>query len=312
MHGMHDLKLSGLDLNLLVVLRALLSERHVTRAAQQLGLSQSATSHALSRLRELYADPLLVRSGRELVPTPRALALLPQLERGLHELAASVQGPAPFDPQLARAQFRIVVDDYTQSLVLPRLLNILQREAPGLDVKAVAHPNPVGEVENGNFDLATSPKMAYPSSFSQRLLFRDAFMCMLRRDHPLLARSKSLTLKRYLELGHLLVAPGGTPGSIVDTELEKRGLSRRVVLSVSSFLVAPFVIAQSDLVSTAPTRLLQALAQHFPIALCKPPLPIAGFDHCLIWHSRFDHDPAHRWLRDAFARAALTPGAALA
>lgn len=306
MHSMHDLKLSGLDLNLLVVLRALLSERHVTRAAQHLGLSQSATSHALSRLRELYGDPLLVRSGRELVPTPRALALLPQLERGLHELAASVQGPAPFDPKLARAQFRIVVDDYTQSLVLPRLLNILQQEAPGLDVKAVAHPNPVGEVENGNFELATSPKMHYPASFSQRLLFRDAFMCMLRKGHPLLGRGKKLTLKRYLELGHLLVAPGGTPGSIVDTELEKRGLARRVVLSVSSFLVAPFVIAQSDLISTAPARLIHALARHFPIELCKPPLAIAGFDHCLIWHSRLDHDPAHRWLREAFARAAHT------
>ncbi|HVY28171.1 MAG TPA: LysR family transcriptional regulator [Polyangiaceae bacterium] len=301
---MHELKLSGLDLNLLVVLRALLSERHVTRAAQQLGLSQSAASHALSRLRELYADPLLVRSGRELVPTPRALALLPQLERGLNELAASVQGPAPFEPKLARAQFRIVVDDYTQALVLPRLLNILQHEAPGLDVKAVAHPNPVEEVESGNFDLATSPKRAYPSSFSQRLLGRDSFMCMLRKGHPLLAGGKSLTLKRYLELGHLLVAPGGTSGSIVDTELEKRGLSRRVVLTVSSFLVAPFVIAESDLISTAPARLLRLLSLNFPIVLCKPPLALAGFDHCLIWHSRRDHDPAHRWLRDAFVRAA--------
>lgn len=304
MHTMHDAKLSALDLNLLVVLRALLTERHVTRASQQLGLSQSATSHALSRLRDLYGDPLLVRHRRELVLTPRAQALLPQLERGLQELAASVRGPAPFDPKLARAEFRFALDDYSQALLLPPLLRILRAEAPGLDVKAIAHPNAIAEVEAGSLDLATSPLRPFPPSFSQRRLSRDSFMCMLRRGHPLLASGKRLTLKRYLELGHLLVAPGGTSGSIVDTELEKLGHARRVVLTVSSFLVAPYVIQQTDLISTGPARMLELAATRFPIVLLRPPLPLAGFEFCLTWHARRDHDPAHAWLRDACARAA--------
>ena len=304
MHTMHDVRLSALDLNLLVVLRALLAERHVTRAAQQLGLSQSATSHALSRLRELYRDPLLVRSGRELVPTPRALELMPQLERGLKELEGSVRGPAAFDPRQARAEFRFGVDDYSQALLLPPLLKILRAEAPGLDVKAIAHPNAQAEVESGGFDLATSPRRALPSAFSQRVLSRDGFWCMLRKGHPLLGPKQRLTLKRYLELGHLLVAPGGTPGSIVDTELEKLGHARRVVLQVSSFLVAPFVVSQTDLISTGPARLLRLLATRFPIVLARPPLALADFEICLVWHTRRDHDPAHRWLRDALARAA--------
>jgi DNA-binding transcriptional LysR family regulator len=256
-------------------------------------------------LRELYRDPLLVRSGRELTLTPRAQELAPQLERGLRELEASVRGPAPFDPALARARFRLGADDYTQALVLPRLLKILRAEAPGLEVQAVAHPNHVGEVESGNFDLATSPRRAFPASFSQRRLSRDAFLCMLRQGHPALGRKPRLTLKRYLELDHLVVAPGGTSGSVVDTELEKRGLSRRVALTVSTFLVAPFVISQSDLISTAPARLLRGVQPHFPIVLLNPPLPLAPFDFCLIWHARRDQDPAHRWLREAFARAAV-------
>lgn len=304
MYAMHDVKLSSLDLNLLVVLRALLAERHVTRAAQQVGLSQSATSHALARLRELYADPLLVRHGRELVLTPRAQELLPRLERGLQELAASVRGPAPFDPKLARAEFRFGVDDYSQALLLPPLLRILRAEAPGLDVKAIAHPNAVAELESGNLDLVTSPRRPFPSAFSQRSLSHDGFMCMLRQGHPLLSEGKRLTLKRYLELGHLLVAPGGTSGSIVDTQLEKLGHTRRIVLTVSSFLVAPYVISQTDLISTAPTRMLQLAATRFPIVLLKPPLPLDEFEFCLAWHARRDHDPAHRWLRDACVRAA--------
>jgi DNA-binding transcriptional LysR family regulator len=297
----HNPKLSAIDLNLLVVLRALLRERHVTRAARELGLSQSATSHALGRLRELYADPLLVRSGRSLELTPRALDILPLLERGLLELEGSVSAPLPFDPRKARLTLRMVAADYGQAVLFGPLLSLVRSEAPGIDLHVTSETGGLEQLEAGTTDFALLPRAQVPRVFSQRRLFSDGFVCMLRRGHPALRR-KRLSLEQYLELGHLLISPGGTPGGLVDAELTKRGLSRRVVLSVPSFLVAPLVVAETDLISTGPERLLSRMSERFPIVLLPPPLKLARFELCLVWHSRRDHDPAHSWLREAILR----------
>jgi DNA-binding transcriptional LysR family regulator len=301
MHMVHDVpKLSGIDLNLLVVLRALLSERHVTRAARQLGLSQSATSHALSRLRELYADPLLVRSGRALELTPRAMALLPLLERGLHELEGSLRGEEPFDPKRAKLALRLGAADYAQAVLFGPLVALLQKEAPGIDLEAMSYPDLQAELEAGTIDIGIDTKRKLPRTLSQTVLFSDGFVCMLREGHPFTKRK--LTLKAYLELGHLLVAPGGTRGSFVDTELAHRGQTRRVALQVASFLVAPQVVAETDLISTGPERLLRRVSTHYPIRILPTPLQLPGFDICLVWHTRRDHDPALSWLRSAIER----------
>jgi DNA-binding transcriptional LysR family regulator len=300
-HMMHDTKLSSIDLNLLVVLRALLKERHVTRAARELGLSQSATSHALARLRNLYADPLLLRSGRGLELTPRAREILPLVERGLLELEGSVRAREPFDPRRARLTLRMVAADYGQAVLFGPLLSLVRAEAPGIDLQVTGESNALEQLDAGSSDLALLPKAQLPRVFSERRLFGDGFTCMLRTGHPALRR-KRLTLEHYLELGHLLVAPSGTPGSFVDTELSRRGLSRRVVLHVSSFLVAPLVVAETDLISTGPERLLQRMSERFPIVLLPTPFKMARFDLCLVWHSRRDHDPAHTWMREAIVR----------
>jgi DNA-binding transcriptional LysR family regulator len=302
MHMVHDVKLSAIDLNLLVVLRALLSERHVTRAARQLGLSQSATSHALSRLRELYSDPLLVRSGRVLEPTPRALALLPMLERGLQELQGSLRGEQPFEPLRAKLALRLGAADYGQAVLFAPLVALLQAEAPGIDLQAMSYPDLLAELEAGTIDVALTTRGKLPRTLVEQQLFSDGFVCMLRKGHP--ALHKKLTLKTYLELSHLFVAPGGTAGSYVDTELERRGVARRVALQVSSFVVAPQVVAETNLISTGPERLLRRMSKHYPIVLLPTPLRLPRFDLCLVWHIRRDHDPALSWLRDAIARVA--------
>ena len=297
----HDQKLSAIDLNLLVVLRTLLRERHVTRAARELGLSQSAASHALARLRELYADPLLVRSGRSLELTPRALDILPLLERGLLELEGSVRAPLPFDPRKARLTLRLIAADYGQAVLFGPLLSLVRSEAPGLDLHVMSETGGLEQLEAGTTDFALLPKAQVPRAFSQRRLFSDGFTCMLRKGHPALRR-KRLSLEHYLELGHLLISPGGAPGGLVDAELSQRGLSRRVVLNVPSFLVAPLVVAETDLISTGPERLFARMSERFPIVLLPPPLKLPRFELCLVWHSRRDHDPAHGWLREAIAR----------
>ena len=295
MHSMHDPLLSSIDLNLLVVLRALLQERHVTRAASQVGLSQSATSHALSRLRELCKDPLLVRRGRKLELTPRALRLLPSLERGLSELRSVVTAEPPFEPKTTRKLFTLGMADYAQGVLLTPLLSELEQRAPNVDLSAVTFPNLAELLDAGAVDLAVVVTGSMPATFSSQKLFSDRFMSMVRSGHPSVKRK--LTLDGYLALRHVLVAPGGAPGSIVDTELERRGLKRRVALVVSSFLVAPIVVSETDFISTAPERLARRMAERFALRLIEPPLRLPRFAFSLAWHPRLDHDSAHQWLR---------------
>jgi DNA-binding transcriptional LysR family regulator len=300
MHAMHDRSLASIDLNLLVVLRALLNERHVTRAASQVGLSQSATSHALSRLRELYGDPLLVRSGRALVLTPRAQQLLPMLERGLSDLTATVEAEPAFQPRTARRRFRVGMADYAQAFLLGALLRALEREAPGLDLAVLNFPNLEERTISGDIELALHLTGMAPPSLVSEALFEDEFVCMVRRGHPLV--KSRLRLERYVQLQHVVVAPTGQAGSPVDTELAKRGLSRRIGLWVSNFLVAPIVVSETDYISTMPRRLAQHLVKRYPLRLLPTPLALPGFGLSLMWHPRLDHDPAHAWLRKLIAR----------
>lgn len=300
MHLMHAQNLSAVDLNLLVVLRALLQQRHVTRAAREVGLSQSATSHALSRLRDLYGDPLLVRSGRALELTPRAALVLPKLERGLHELAASLRHEQPFNPASAKLSLRLGAADYVQSVLLSPLLGLLGREAPGIDLQVLSYPDLFAELEGGTIDLAHTLSQKLPRSLREQRHFSDGYVCILRKGHPALRRK--LTLKTYLQLDHVVVAPGGGPGSSIDTELARRGLTRHVALRVSNFLVAPQVVSETDMINTGPERLLRRMSRHYPVTIVPCPLPMPRFDLCLVWHSRRDHDPALTWLRHAIAR----------
>lgn len=298
---MHDPLLRGIDLNLLVILRALLHERHVTRAARRLGLSQSAVSHALSRLRELYTDPLLVRRGRALEPTPRALSLLPELEQGLSQLEGTLRAPESFDAHKERRRFTVGAADYFQGSLGP-LLQHISREAPGFQLSFVSFTSTLEPLDSGQADLALLVTSALPSGYSARRVLSDGFVCMSRKRHP--ARfGKRLTLAQYLEARHLVVAPGGTAGSLVDTELERRGHQRQVAASVSSFLAAPLVVSQCDLLSTGPALLWRLLAPRYEVKLSALPFRLPRFEMDLVWHSRRDAEPAHAFLRQAIAKA---------
>ncbi len=305
MHMLHGNSLAAVDLNLLVVLRALLTERHVTRAAARVGLSQSATSHALGRLRELYGDPLLVRSGRSLELTPRAQRLLPTLERGLSDLKVAIDDEPEFEPATARHTFTLGMADYIQAVVAGPLLRALEREAPHVDLALLNLPNLEAEAQAGNLDLAlTVSGRPTPTLLSGQVLFDDDFLCLVRKDHPKVG--KKLGLQQYLALHHVVVAPSGTSGSLVDTELARRGFERRVALRVSNFLVAPVVVRDTDFISTMPKRLALQLAAPYGLRLLPTPIELPKFSMLLIWHPRLDHDPAQRWLRELVTRVSKT------
>jgi LysR family transcriptional regulator, transcriptional activator of nodD3 and syrA len=296
MHMPDSRALAAIDLNLLVVLRALLRERHVTRAAARVGLSQSATSHALSRLRELYGDPLLVRSGRTLALTPRAVRLLPVLERGLGDIESSIADEPEFDPSTARRTFTIGMSDYLQALLMGPLLRQVAIGAPGVDLSIVVFPNFRELTDSGAIDLALTVSGKEATGSSHQVLSEDGFVCMVRRDHPQIRRAPSLA--KYLSQRHVVVAPAGTPGSVVDTELAQRGLERRVALRVTNFLIAPIVVCETDFINTMPARLARQLAKIYPLRLMPTPIELPRFEYCMFWHPRLEHDPAQRWLRE--------------
>jgi DNA-binding transcriptional LysR family regulator len=301
--------LSGLDLNLLVQLDALLAEAHVTRAAQRAGVTQSAMSRALGRLRELLGDPLLVRTGRGMILTARARALAAPLARALGELEAVVLERPSFDPRTSRRTFTIATSDFAEALILPPLLAALSRAAPGVDVAAVsAARDPSARLEDDATDVAVAPRrgLSSPPSVVWRSLFSEGFLCLLRRGHPVLRKKGGLTLERFLELPQVMVAPGGSPGSPLDDALAQLGRQRRVAVRVPSFLVSPLVIAESDLIATLPERLARRVARYLPVVLRPLPFTLAPFELSLAWHERFRHDAGHAWFRRLLAEVATT------
>ena len=287
MSNMHAMNLDAMDLNLLRVLDALLSERQLTRAARRVGLSQPAMSHALARLREHLGDPLFVRTPRGLVPTARAAQLAAPLRTALTALEQAFAGAAAFDPTTARRTFTIATADYGSFVIIPRLVERLAREAPGVDlwVHNVAS-DPVEQLSLGDVDLVIGPRFGWRelSSIHTRQLYHERFVCLVRRDHPRVKRR--LDLETWVSLPHMFIAPRGRPGGVVDEVLARAGRSRRVALAVPHFLVAPHVVATSDMVVTLGALMAEPFTRLLPLKLVEPPVTLPGFDVQLCWHER--------------------------
>jgi DNA-binding transcriptional LysR family regulator len=288
----------GLDL--LRCFAVLHHERHLSRAAMRVGLSQPAMSRVLGRLRDAFGDPLFVRTPRGMLPTARADELAPRVHAVLDAAEALVR-PAAFDPATLARTFTIGTADFFDAMLIPRLIDQLA-VAPGVRV----HTRPIDDdvsdaLGSGRLDLTIGVREAAPSEARLGKLYDEQFVCAVRRDHPRVGRR--LSLERFVELPHLLIAPGGNPGSRVDTALAARGLTRRVVVRVHTFQSAPAIVASSDLIVTAPARLLEPLAQRFRLRLLPPPIELPGFPVFAAWHPRVHDDPAHVWFRGALAAA---------
>ncbi len=289
--------MANLDLNLLKVFDALMQTRSVTAASRKLGLSQPATSHALARLRDHFDDELLVRGSRGMVPTARALSMHPAIRVALEQLEGALESLPSFDPETSTRRFQLGMADYQEFVLLPGLLATLSVRAPRLDL-FVLRQFALEGLEAGAVDLLLGPLRAdrAPAGLKSRPLFDDSFVVIMRRGHPL-ARRK-LTLEAYAGALHAFIAPGGTLGGVVDDELAKRGLKRRVALMVPSFAVVAHVIADTDLVCTLPVRVAQRYAELLSLHVTEPPLKVPGFTISMTWHERLDRDPGHAWLRE--------------
>jgi DNA-binding transcriptional LysR family regulator len=298
--------ISAVDLNLVVVLRALLDERSVSRAARRLGLSQSATSHALGRLREVVKDPLFVRTRTGLVPTARAEAMAASVRASLDALDETLFAHAPFDPSTVKRTFHIRPSDYVEFLVIPRLIERLMEVAPGIDLFARATAKePALALEQGELDLLIQPPRTgeRTEGFHMQKLWDEQFVGIARQGHPL--TRGCVTLKRFARAKHVLVAPRGQPGGgRIDDALQEHGLERHIVFRTPSFLAAPQVVAATDLVMVLPARLATALARQLRLATFQAPVEIPGFEMAMFWHDRHDSDPVHAFFRNEVAHVA--------
>lgn len=287
--------IKSMDLNLLKALDALLDERSVTRAAQRLALTQPAVSGMLTRLRESFDDPLFVRTQRGIAPTLRAQQLAAPVKELLGQVEALLQPPA-FDPATATMTLNIASTDMgLQSVVMPFLVRLRQR-APHLRVAVVPVQHlPVPErLERGDIDLALiSPEKSAPGLYAHHL-FDEHYVCVMREGHPD-ASDGPLSLDRFCELDHALVSyGGGSFRGVTDEALARLGRQRRVVLSVTSFLVLPDILRTSDLIAVVPQRVV---AQAQGLVVSAPPLAIDGFAVTAVWHERTHRSPGHRWVR---------------
>ncbi|MBN1239475.1 MAG: LysR family transcriptional regulator [Gammaproteobacteria bacterium] len=301
---MSAVHLRRLDLNLLLTLHVLLEEGQVSRAARRLALTQSAVSHALQRLREHFDDPLLVRRGQSMTPTPRAL----ELQGPLRQILASIEqmvGPAEFDPAGARGTLRIATTDYGLSVLLPHVLAALSEAAPQL---SIAYTD-IGEdayehLKTGFLDLALTGQETYRDMRTETL-FTERFVVMTRPDHPV-AGGGTLTVEDFIAWPHVLVDVLHSRLHGIDRELKRLGKSRQIALRVPRFLAAPFFAQSSNMIVPVPERLAQLYASSLKLAICEPPpeLDIGRFDYVQMWHDRRTNDPLHRWLRALVRQAA--------
>jgi DNA-binding transcriptional LysR family regulator len=295
--------IKGLNLNLLVVLDALLAERHVSRAARRLGLSQPAVSNALAQLRSFFGDPLFVRARGGVVPTVRALALAEPVRAGLAQLETALGAPG-FDPGKSDRTFVIAATDFVEFVLMPRLLARIGREAPHVRLRIAGWPyhRVPSTLESGEVDVMLGFYRDVPPGHRQESLFPDEFVCIVRRDHPRVGRR--LTLKTYVALSHVLVTPEAAGPGAVDEALAKIGLSRTVGLRLSHFLMVPAIVAATDYVAAVSRRVADAFAAPLELRVLPPPLAIPRGAVGQVWHERTHTSPAHAWLRKTIAEVA--------
>lgn len=300
---MSEIDIARIDLNLLRALDVLLTRRSVTLAARDLGVGQSAMSHSLRKLRELFDDPLLVRTGQGMEPTDRAARMQRPLRDVLGDLARVVALDKSFDPATSRRGFRVATPDYVQAIVLPPVLDVVMQEAPALqlDFRAMSRSGAMNALLEGSVDLALGlPPEPHPA-LRRRALLSDDFVCIAGRRVRL--RQSTLDLEAYCDHRHVVVAPDQQGPSPIDHALAKKNRSRQVAVRLTDFLIAPMVVKDTNMLLTVPRRLSEVVARQLKLRVYELPFRSPKFQLTAMWHERQHRDIAHQWLRRHVAAA---------
>lgn len=296
-----------LDLNLLRVFDAVMTEQNLTRAASRLAMTQPAVSNAVKRLRDALGDELLIRTAHGVKPTARAESLWPAVRRALADLEEAV-APRTFELAKANATFRMAMADATAGLLLPALVRLIESDAPGIDIRMVPlttrEPRPM--LLRGDIDLAigffpgvvAQLQGATDTPVRHERLYAGEYVCVMRKEHPL--ADKELTLDRYCDANHLLVSFSGRARGLVDDALVSLNRERRILLTVNQFFTAGKVVAASDLLMVIPRHLIDATGMSNQLIQKALPFRLPEVHIDMLWHERDARSPGHRWLREQF------------
>ncbi len=311
MPGIHDMNLQAFDLNLLLVFEAMIAERHVTRAARRIGLSQPAMSNALARLRRTFDDPLFLRTTEGMSPTPKAQTLIEPVRAALAQLRDIFEEKPAFNPAASVRLFHLLVNDYTELMLLAPLAGALRQSASGIRWRAgrvqnVFEPPPPNSLAEA-FDFAIG---FFPDAFvldarvRSHLLWTEPNVCIVSLDHPTI-RGK-LSLHQFVEAEHVAVFYKKQGLGVVDTLLAQRGYARKTAIVVPHFVSVPFLVAGTQFIATMPQRLAEKFSRQLRLQMLPMPLEIPDLRLTLMWHERFHGDDAHAWFREFIIETATT------
>jgi DNA-binding transcriptional LysR family regulator len=297
----------GVDLNLLKAFDALISERAVTRAAGRIGLSQPAMSHALSRLRGLFADDLFVRTPAGMEPTAHAREIAPLVSAAIEHIEAALNLGVGFDPAKSAGIFTAGMAEYAEVALVGRLATAFAEQAPRATLRLLPlnGADAAEQLERGAIDVAVAHLRAPPTSIESQILMRDPFVVVVRKGHPLAA--EPLSIEAYAGQSHILVSPRGDTSGAIDRILVDFGLRRRISLLVATYLAVPVALAATDLIATVPSRTARQIAATAEIEIL--PLPIdLSMTVSMAWHRRAASEPAQAWFRSLLIAAAAADG----
>ncbi|MDB2385761.1 LysR family transcriptional regulator [Shewanella sp.] len=316
------MNISRIDLNLLVYLDVLLRERNVTKAADQLGISQPAMSNGLKRLRVLFDDPLLIRTSQGMTPTQRAQALQPTISELIIGLEKVVQPRAEFNAAASEQVFRVMASDYAESTLIPPLIAKLRTQAPNV-ILDIMTPSDVSfsDVEQGRVDMVINRFDSIPQSFHQKVLWSDDFSCLISKTNPVLA---NFSLASYLDAQHVWVSKTGMgvgvgmdPADVqrlgwVDEALTRIGVQRRITVFTRHYQAACLLAEQQDLIATIPSKMARQYVHNERVSIVAPPFIIQPIALTMAWSPLLQHNPAHKWMRqlitetaDSFSRESI-------
>ena len=293
--------MDSIDVRLLAVFDQIYRTRSVSGAAEALDLGQPAVSVALAKLRHHFGNPLFVRTSSGMEPTPFSEGLVQPVRAALGALDTVLAYSSGFDPATSQRRFRICMTDISQAVLLPRLWERLRAEAPGISIETLPMLEDLPRLlESGEADLAIGFLPQLEAGFYQQTLFAQSFVCMVGRDHPRI--HDSLDLARFEAEDHAVISSSGSAPMMLEREIERQGIKRRVALKSPSFLAAAFVVEHTDLVLTTPRRLADVLQVRGDFRVFPVPFPLPGYEVKQHWHERFHHDDGNRWLRRLIAQ----------
>lgn len=294
------MNLHRIDLNLFAVFDAIYTAGSLTKAADVLCITQPAVSNSLARLREMLNDPLFVRTGHSMTPTPVAQNIIGPAREALGLLRRSVQESHIFDPLNAEKTFNFAARDLLEVSIIPRLLGLLQKSAPKISLTnyEIERKNIVSSMASGNLDFYADASSFSDQHLCKQKIAEDRFVVLARKNHP--ALSQGMSMEQFLKLGHINVSHRKTGAGPIDVALDKASEKRRVVMRSQHFLTVPSTLVKTDLIACLPYH----LAKHYDLSMYELPFDLPPLEYFLYWHVSADLDDAHIWMRNQIAQVA--------